>query len=393
MEFTLPKKPISSLLFFYFLFLFIDIGGASFIRTFSILILAFIIIKNIAKIHKITVNPFIVFTFLCYPFIALNIGILNGAEFNLAIQNISSIIFYPIIILAIFSNSDRDLIKTYSLAGLALSILIIFIFFIIKIEHSYGSTLQDILHLNFGYFGIRTLNNIPFPVVYFKSTLLLIPCFIYFIHHKKNIFALIIFISFIAANSKTAILICILTYLLNLADRINVFRLLIFTFFSIFTYFTLINNEVLTPIFNIFNDPETLNTRTGHFESFLNLISDNPHILITGQGSGTFFYSIASNSMVNNIELDHINSIRKFGIFWFSAFLSYIIWIAYLNFKNKNKYISYSVIVTFLACGTNPISISLLFFSFIAICHASILTKNSPLIPPQNQPLEKGVVA
>lgn len=375
MEFTLPKKPISSLLFFYFLFLFIDIGGASFIRTLSILILAFLTIINIKKICKSTVNPFFVFTFLCYPFIALNIGILNEADFNLAVQNISSIIFYPIIILAIFSNRDKDLIKTYSLAGLTLSILIIFIFLIIKIKHSYGSTLQDILHLNFGYFGIRTLNNIPFPVVYFKSTLLLIPCFIYFIYHKKNIFAAIIFISFFAANSKTAIAICILTYLLNIINRINISRLLIFTFFSIITYCILIDIEALKSISNIFNDPVTLSTRIDHFESFINLISEYPHILITGQGSGTFFYSTANNSMVNNIELDHINSIRKFGMFWFLSFFSYILWVAYNNFKNKNYYIAYSVFVTFLACGTNPISISLLFFSFLATCHASAFYK------------------
>ena len=62
--------------------------------------------------------------------------------------------------------------------------------------------------------------------------------------------------------------------------------------------------------------------RIKHFESVIQLFSDNPRFIITGQGLGTRFYTSGFGRLADNIEIDHINTIRKFGFIW-STFLLY----------------------------------------------------------------------
>ena len=71
---------------------------------------------------------------------------------------------------------------------------------------------------------------------------------------------------------------------------------------------------------------ETTIVRIQHFESIVKLFQDNPFYLIFGQGLGTTFYTTGFGYFTDNVEIDHINTIRKFGLVWSTLFYLFIFW-------------------------------------------------------------------
>jgi hypothetical protein len=121
----------------------------------------------------------------------------------------------------------------------------------------------------------------------------------------------------------------------------------------------------------------TSQVRIGHWKSFVDLMEENPSYLIWGQGTGTQFVSLGEAARsgglphpVYNIELDHIDSIRQFGLPWFIGFTALS---AYVSLKliwksrsNEDKGLGYAMGGLFIAAGTNPVLITPLFMMLLA---------------------------
>jgi len=116
----------------------------------------------------------------------------------------------------------------------------------------------------------------------------------------------------------------------------------------------------------------TSKIRIGHWQSFVDLMSEHPSYLIWGQGTGTSFVSIGEAYRaggvaheVYNIELDHIDSIRQFGLLWFLGFAGLTGWTALRLLRRRddgeNRALGYAMIALFIAAGTNPVLITPLF--------------------------------
>jgi hypothetical protein len=109
----------------------------------------------------------------------------------------------------------------------------------------------------------------------------------------------------------------------------------------------------------------TVQVRIGHLYSILELFSGNPLELLFGFGLGTEFYSEGVGQYVTNIELDHLNCIRKYGLIWSGAFFGIVLYTSIRSIKSYNKEIrvlGICLISAFIVAGTNPVLISPIFF-------------------------------
>ena len=97
-----------------------------------------------------------------------------------------------------------------------------------------------------------------------------------------------------------------------------------------------------------------------------------------GQGAGTVFYTTGADDFVNNIELDHLNSIRKFGIFWFAGFTLFVFGVIWGSRRVHDVALASALTAAFVVCGTNPVLLTLMFFSILAICYVAVMRGFSP---------------
>ena len=122
----------------------------------------------------------------------------------------------------------------------------------------------------------------------------------------------------------------------------------------------------------------TATVRIKHFESVIALFEENPIYIITGQGIGTSFYTTGFGFVTDNIEIDHINTIRKFGFIWSTMFYSLIAWEIiklYSSHIYENKALGLAFISTFILVGTNPLLINPLFLMLTVIIYKIITLK------------------
>jgi hypothetical protein len=181
----------------------------------------------------------------------------------------------------------------------------------------------------------------------------------------------------VLAFSKAGLLLClvflILYVLLEARPGIKIAALIfaIVTAYSVSTwsdvkvvagYYDMVSNAVQ-------GKAETTQIRIGHWNSFVDLVSEHPEYMIWGQGVGTSFYSEGRKQHVFNIELDHIDAIRQLGMLWFIAFSLLIAYIALRlvgSRKDNHRALGMSFISIYLAAGTNPVLITPLFMMLFA---------------------------
>jgi len=111
-------------------------------------------------------------------------------------------------------------------------------------------------------------------------------------------------------------------------------------------------------------ESETALIREGHIDSILKLFARNPHYLVLGQGVGLPFFSSGEAGDVQNIEVDHLNTIRKFGLPWFLGFSALVFlpaWNLISSGGMEMRAFGFALISAYLAAGTNPVLTSPLF--------------------------------
>jgi len=365
------NKILTGILLFFFLANIFDFGGAIGIKYFSYIpIFLFFLFFNRRIGNK---GDFLIlfFLFLVFPFWFLIVGIINGADFLLAFSQITP--FFAGFLFLLFSNliSPKKIINSlyFSVFILSLSIILLFFVFLLMPSLLYSSFFNFLLNPRMGYFGTRFLGELKIPIVYFRATLFLVPAYVFFLFQKQYTHALICCIAMILAFSKASILLALFfggIFLIKI--RTSFFSKLIliiapfFLLCSIKFFFPVWLDEI---IHSITGESNTMQVRIIHFISYLDFLKDNPLLLISGQGAGSLFFTDAVGGLVSNIEIDHINSIRKFGLIWFAFFSFYVFFIAYSLIKKKVLLFNatgWALLSSFIASGTNPVLISPVFF-------------------------------
>jgi len=355
-----------------FLGLVIDMGGEFGLRTILFPVCTLLLMMTHGLVFpKTWLIPFGILA--VYPTISLLIGILDGAQFSIAISQYQSTVLAFVIFILISRipyevTMNALLYSLFTVAVLAIGLaagLVIGVDVIIKI-------VQFMAEQGGGYFGERSVGIEAFiPNVYFKATLFLVPSFTIALITKRNWIAIACFLALITAVSKTGMAVTSLITLIYISRNVNRKEFIIYG-----TLLALaIAAVMMSPIFFLFeeisrNDSGTLNVRAGHFNSIIEVWSNNPINLLFGFGLGSTFYSSGAGKVVSNIEIDHLNVIRKYGLLWGTVFFFWVMQVAFSAIRNRQddvRSLGWGLLVAFLVAGTNPVLISPIFFLFLFI--------------------------
>jgi len=352
-----------------FISLALDMGGDFGIRNIVLPICALLLVS----IFGISF-PKIAFLFfgllVVYPSILLLVGLLSNADLSIATSQIKSTVLAFLIYILVFhipyEVSTKALLFSLFLVALLAIGLAIGLIFDFNFVTSFLSSMAE---MKGGYFGARATGyDATIPNVYFKATLFFVPAFVYALFTRNYLIAFVFFTALIAAVSKTGIIVTGFIAMVYFIFNKNVRGAIIVSMLLIAAIVFIYNS----PLFNLFesviNDSKTVNVRQGHFESLISLWSEYPLNLLFGFGLGTSFYSSGAGNFVSNIEIDHFNVIRKYGLFWSLVFFILVLSVAYTAMKNRQAKIrgmGWGLLFAFIVCGTNPVLISPLFFLFL----------------------------
>jgi hypothetical protein len=355
-----------------------DMGGAIGIKYISFLLIIPLCFYCLQKFKiKHTILLLGLFVFIFWPIFSVLVGLINNGDISLALSQITpffcGLIFF--IVLTEINNKKYPLRLIYN-GLIVLSVITILAFFLLELCPELKTTsIFNILfpHPQNGYFGFRPFGNIRVPNIYFRATLFMVPAFIYFLFNREFIKSIILFTGLLVSFSKAGILIALLFLIIFIAWNHSIqkykkclFFLLIILLLSILNYtIPLFGNEIINVISG---KHETIAIRSEHLKSVIALFENHPSYFIIGQGTGTQFFSTAVNREISNIEIDHVNAIRKFGLIWFLIICSIIYYISYRLITNKDrelKAVGFALIGLFLAVGTNPVFINPLFFMIL----------------------------
>lgn len=210
-----------------------------------------------------------------------------------------------------------------------------------------------------GYFGFLLVDGYTVPQIYFKSTLFYIFPAIYFFSVKKYIKSLISLITLVLALSKAGSVLALFGIFILIIRRKKIydfFFLLIFILLLAFFGESYLNNYLEL------KDSYTLYVRDMQIRWFQNWIFTEPLDFIFGMGLGSNV-NIPGFGIASALELDHLDTIRKYGFLWFGIIIIIILKIIIKSFSLKNHFgITIAFIMTFIGVGTNPVFLTSLFF-------------------------------
>jgi len=117
-------------------------------------------------------------------------------------------------------------------------------------------------------------------------------------------------------------------------------------------------------------DSKTVEVRQRDIGSIVDLFSGDPVGFIFGFGMGSEFYSAGAGDIVTGIELDHLNTIRKYGLIWSALFFYFVIATsirAMLSRVRNVRVLGICLVSAFIVAGTNPVLISPIFFVILFV--------------------------
>ena len=223
-------------------------------------------------------------------------------------------------------------------------------------------------HDNFILMSNRSFLGYNFINVYYRSIpLAIIPCSIYWYktlfeygHKRRNfllfaIFALALFFSGTRANMLSVVFIGVVFFIIKI--RKGVFGKIL-SYFS-FLCFCLIFLFMVWLFLSEKGENSNM-IKFGHLASYIDWFSDNPDILLMGQGIGGLFYSSGFNSIVPQTEWSYIEIIRYVGILGGIYIIGIFIYPLWLLYRNR-KYLKYAGVFSMgyifylIIAGTNPL--------------------------------------
>lgn len=362
-----------------------DMAGAMGIKYFSyILMVAYLVFQVPRVILKKDILIIGFALFVIWPIFSLGWGVYNGGDVALGLTQITTFLVMVIFFLFINLSEPMNAIRYIYYVLFIFGLVIIALFFLIYIEPDVFYLLKlNLLHENgTGYFGFRPLGSELLPNIYFRATLFLVPAFIYYYFLKKKLAMFVCLAALIFSFSKAAFVIIILfLVLIPLTQKFSLRSLIPLCLTAILLlgvnfYIPAWGHEVVD---SLKGETQTAQVRINHYDSFKSLLDEKPLYLIIGQGVGTKFYSSATDSFVSNIEIDHINTIRKFGVVWFLMFGLMVLNISIKLIRsdsNELKGCGYALLFSFIVTGTNPVLLSPLSLMLIVASYRALEGSN-----------------
>jgi len=343
--------------------------------------------------------------FVVWPMWSLFYGVVRGGDVPVAVSQVTPFLFAGIMaLIAPALGPSLPLRMFYTcLLILALAVIAGFLFILTFPDSAVSQlTLEFLSSLDMkeGLFGTRTFGSIVVPMIYFGSTLFLVPGFVYYLFIGKLLRAGVILLALGLAFSKAGLTIAAafgVYYALVVmvtgsppgikGDKKKVWGAGLRRFLpmlllaGVFTVFVLSLPTFSGQIGEAWlGTSDTSLVRIGHLHSVIDLFVKHPSYLLIGQGAGISFYSLGEYDYVQSFEIDHLNVIRKFGLPWFIGFSAVVFHLAFKLVKGGEpelRAMGLALVSIYFAAGTNPVLISSLFITLTTLSYLAQANKHS----------------
>lgn len=292
-------------IFVQFSFL-VDSGGGLFVRNIAFVFIVILVALKFPSKMTFSFNGITAYL-LCGLFIAfsslLSVIATNGLDF---IHWITFFLFFPIFYLFVrFYHVKVD----HLISGANLFCFVIVLIFILRLLFPLLAdiVIYKLLSGSTGFFNEKYLFGVTVPVTYFPATLALIPLGWLALREKKYFSALFILFALIIAPSRFGSAVMLLGFIVVPLFRFSgaSTSILIASLFLVFPAISLLP----------FGD-----VRAGHVSSLLTVLNEDIMRLFFGMGPGSLFYSSGYSRLVSDIELSHLEFVRKYGILFYTYF-------------------------------------------------------------------------
>ena len=330
-----------------------------------------LIIKSIRSVLNL---DFIILTCVCA---LLFLGGWFSATVNqigiyVYINLVMFVITLPLCAISLQALSVKEFMAGLVCTGNIFAVVVIITFVSLIFDIPYLSEhIYDYLKDLSGSFMRIDLFGYPYFRVYFQSLLTFVPLAIaaYFLKKRWSMF-LFLLILVVALSRYGVFSVILITLALNKFGEKKVSKFIVYGFlpflicFLVFVFITSLNNYSDYEL-----NFESSNVRIGHaISTFLSFDISN---FLIGQGPGSFFYSLGALAEVDNTEISYLELLRKYGVFWWLLFFSYINWIFFKLYKFE-RYELIIIIFSFIfVAASNPVltsmSFSVLFGYSIAV--------------------------
>jgi len=335
--------------------------------------------------------------FVVWPAWSLLLGAARGGDPFMAIVQVAPFIFVPLLALLLPALDDRTPSRLFyaCLFFLALGVIVLFTLIVSFPASSVGQTLLEYLTRldeQEGYFSTRSLGDQNVPWIYFRSTLFLVPAFVYYLFMNRLMRAGVILLALGVTLSKAGLTIALLfgvyyagsalfagsaPILADNTERLWRARMRRFLPVTLIVGVAILIFSSLPAFSEEISDSWTggsltAEVRIGHIHSVMNLFLEHPSYLIVGQGVGVPFYSLGAFDYVQNFEVDHLNAIRKFGLLWFLGFSAVVFYSARRLIRCgevEGRALGFALIAIYFAAGTNPVLLSDLFIILMTLSY------------------------
>ncbi len=358
----------------------IDMGGATGLKYASYVPVAILGALGLGRIRlRLTEINTLFFLFVAYPCFALFLGFASGSDPALALSQVTpflpAAILFPLLLQLDPGDARPYRIFCWSAFSLSLVVIAVFSLFLWFPDRApVARLLEALASPQVGFFGSRRTGGLELPGIYFRATLFLVAAFTYFHMTGRRAVAWVAFLGLALSLARAGILLCLAVYAVDAVRRGRIASLLALGAGAAAVHFLL--PDIARHIMETLSlQADTTQARLRHLDSMLTLFDDNPLRILFGQGAGAEFYSAGAGADVANIEIDHFNAVRKFGLVWFLPFLYLLVRTSANLIREpapEKRAIGLSLALMFLAAGTNPVFVSPLFFlAFVAARHAA----------------------
>jgi len=337
--------------------------------------------------------------FVVWPTWSLLYGAARGGDVFIGVVQVAPFVFVVIVALILPALDHRTPLRMFygCLFFLGLTVSAAFLVIVFLPDKAVSQRLLEFLiGLNDreGYFRTVGLGDLEVPWIYFRSTLFLVPAFVYYLFVNKFVRAGVVLLALGLTLSKAGLTIAFLfgayysvSVLLTVspAGREGGRKHSLAWMLRRFVPITVVAAVVVALLWSLpalsgeirdswQGQSDSSQVRIGHFHSVMNLFLEHPSYLVVGQGAGVPFYSLGEFDYVQNIEIDHLNAIRKFGLPWFLAFTAVVFYSARGLIKSgdvEGKAFGFALVSIYFAAGTNPVLTSDLFIILMTLSYSA----------------------
>lgn len=312
------------------------------------------------------------FLLVLYPTALLAVGVLKNADLSVAVSQYRSTVL-AFLLLVILSDSSYETLARALYASIGFTALVAVVLAVsLSLDlRVFDDLIRGLHEDSAGYFGMREVGESFVPNIYFTVTLFYVPAALYFLYGGRHLPFLACLAGLIAAVSKAGMVFVLLGAVVFLLKKGKPASKLVVGAAVCIVILFVFQSPVMKLFFEIQEGRSgTVEARVGHLVSISRLFSDHPLGFFFGFGLGTEFYSEGFGQYVWNIELDHLNCIRKYGFLWSCVFFGVVLQAAFRAVRSEIpgvRVLGVCLLSAFVVAGTNPVLISPVFFLILFV--------------------------